>query len=74
MTRWRAMMYAPRDGTPIIALHSDRSGALMVRWGEAKERHQDGWFDLEWEDCITDADSYFAGWIPAPEGKYYGDE
>jgi len=60
---WRPMAEAPRDGTFIIALWSDFSGAEVLFWDNDKE----GWCDLDYEPWSEEwiSDNYY-GWVPAP--------
>jgi hypothetical protein len=57
------MISAPRDGTVIIALHTDRSGVRLIRWGTDSESGRERWFESDWGSTFED----WAGWLPAPE-------
>ncbi len=67
--KWKAMIEAPRDGTVIIALYSDHSGVIAIRWGvDEDDESKESWFSADYED-EADQDNSYAGWIhsPSPE-------
>jgi hypothetical protein len=62
--KWENWMYAPKDGTTIIAIHTDYSGCALIFWGESLEGEK-GWVTTD--GIFEGADSTYAGYITCPE-------
>ena len=61
--------HCPRDGSLIVALHKDKRGASLLRWGDPEALPNGKWSSADWSRHMrTDAD--YEGWIaadPLPE-------
>ena len=59
-----AMANAPRDGTPIMAIHGDWSGGILIRWGvSVRDQSDEGWWTADWRD---ERSGSYAGWLAIP--------
>jgi len=66
---WKPMSSAPKDGTLLIRLYSDKSGVGLICWGTYQEDEtKEGWFDVEGDKLVDESlvedDDY---WIAAPD-------
>lgn len=65
MAEWKSKADAPKDGTIILAMYSDMSGANPIRWG-TYDKHPavEGWFEADYKD---EAFSDFEIWTEMPD-------
>lgn len=62
--KWENWMYAPKDGSNIIAVHTDLSGCNILFWGESNQG-EPGWVTSDGE--FEGEDSNYGGWVVCPE-------
>lgn len=62
--KWKPWDTAPKDGSKIIALHTDNSGVIGLFYGERIDNGEEGFVTF---DNVFDEDCEYAGWIPCPE-------